>query len=63
MIHLVALDMTKAFGLVKHSILIILIMESSLPSYVKRLLVNYIQGMQTYVEFRVFQIQVQESET
>lgn len=42
---MVALDMRIAFDIVIHSILMNMILESSLPSYMKRLLVNYIRGI------------------
>lgn len=49
---LVALDLSRAFDTVSHSILLRDILESTLPSDIKRWLANYLRGRQTVVEFR-----------
>ena len=49
---MVALDMSKAFDTVNHGKLLELIEESTLPGHLKRWVANYLQGRQTYVDFR-----------
>jgi exonuclease III len=48
----VALDLSKAFDMVNHDLLLRDILESSLPNHVKRWIYSYLRGRQTYVEFR-----------
>ena len=49
---LVALDLSKAFDMVDHAILLKDIYDSTLPNIIKRWLANYMSGRQSYVEFR-----------
>ncbi|KAL1447470.1 hypothetical protein WDU94_012425 [Cyamophila willieti] len=49
---LVALDLSRAFDTVCHSILLKDILESNLPNDVKRWLSIYLRGRQTFVEFK-----------
>ena len=49
---MVALDLSKAFDTVSHNILLQDIEDSQLPGSYKKWLCCYLQGRQTYVEFR-----------
>lgn len=49
---MVAIDLSKAFDTVSHGKLLEYLNQSSLPPHYKRWLANYMQGRQTYVEFR-----------
>lgn len=49
---MVALDLSRAFDTVSHSVLLQDLLTSTLPSTVKRWLASYLRGRQTYVEFR-----------
>lgn len=49
---LVALDMSRAFDTVNLGILLDKLLQSSLPDHIKRWLSNYLNGRQTYVDFR-----------
>ena len=44
--------MSKAFDTVNHGILLGHIEQSTLPTNLKRWIANYLQGRQTYVDFR-----------
>ena len=49
---MVAIDLSKAFDTVNHEILLQDIVDLSLNSYLKRFLLSYLRGRQTYVVFR-----------
>ena len=49
---LVALDLSKAFDTVSHTILFQDILQSSMPNNLKRWIVNYLSGRESFVEFR-----------
>lgn len=49
---MIALDMSKAFDTVSHSKLIDKLLQSTIPPYIVRWITNYLQGRQTYVDFR-----------
>lgn len=49
---LVALDLSRAFDTVSHSILLKDILESKLPNDIKRWLSIYLRGRQTFVEYK-----------
>ena len=50
---LVALDLSKAFDMVLHDKLLDDVFNSTLPNQLKRCILVYLTGRQSYVEFRV----------